>query len=254
MAKDIIQSLDRALEILCLIGESKEPLTIQSLSKAFEMPRTTLYATINTLEKHGFVSRNKNTKALELGWRPFVLGLDFSKKKLDPIVEVEARKLRQRWNQSVLVGVHATNNTIIFILSESPDKPYMIFPRLGFVGQAHCTAQGKVLLAHMNAADLQWIYEPGVLSSRTPNTITDPERLLAELEKVRMLGYAIDAEESIPGLACIAAPIMNPMGECVAAISVSGPRQELFANLEAIKNDVVSSAQYISGSYRIKVN
>ena len=61
------------------------------------------------------------------------------------------------------------------------------------------------------------------LKEFTPHTITDPIALKRELDRVRRSGYALDREEITRGIVCIAAPIRNPDGETVAAISVAFP-------------------------------
>lgn len=246
MSKNTVNSVNRALGILCLIGENKKPFTIQSLSKTLNIPRTTLYATINSLEKYDFIRRDPNTKTLEIGWKLYTLGLDFAKKHINPTLEAEARKLMQVLNQIVHISIYAKNNKVIFIHTETPDKPYIISPRSGFITQAHFTASGKVLLAHQDEDSIKWIYEPGILQKRTDNTITDPEELLKELENIRKQGLAIDNEESSLGLVCIAAPIKNSIGECIAAMSVSGPKKEMNNDMDKIKSELLSAVSYIN--------
>ena len=65
------------------------------------------------------------------------------------------------------------------------------------------------------------------LAALTPNTITDETRLERELEKIRGQGYALDDEEAFPGIRCIAAPIRDPRGKVIAAISATVPAQRL---------------------------
>ncbi len=82
----------------------------------------------------------------------------------------------------------------------------------------HCTAMGKVLLAHSDGATI------GKLTRRklqryTPNTITDGKRLREELSLVATRGYALDREEITRGLVCVAAPIYGVTGEIAASIS-----------------------------------
>jgi DNA-binding IclR family transcriptional regulator len=85
---------------------------------------------------------------------------------------------------------------------------------------AHCTALGKVLLAF---GDPQWtraVLDQG-LTRLTRKTITQPARLLAELERIRRAGYAIDNEEFYLGKRCLAAPVFDDLGRVKAALSVS---------------------------------
>jgi DNA-binding IclR family transcriptional regulator len=90
----------------------------------------------------------------------------------------------------------------------------------------HCTALGKILLAYDYEA-LERILAKGSLPALTPNTITNPEVLKRELERVRSQGYAMDWEEFHEGTICVAAPVRNYRGRVVAAISVSLPKTRL---------------------------
>jgi DNA-binding IclR family transcriptional regulator len=86
----------------------------------------------------------------------------------------------------------------------------------------HCTSNGKVLLAFMreDARD-RLLAEP--LPRLTPRTITDPERLRAQLTEIRARGYAQTMDELEEGLNAVAAPIRGMNGDLIAALSVSGP-------------------------------
>lgn len=250
--KTTIQSIERALQLLFLLERASEPVTIKNLSEVLGLPRTTLYPIINTLEKHQIVSRDNKMKRVELGWKLYHLGQSFVAKKLDPLIREEAKRLRAKWEQTVYSGMYARNNRVVFLLVEMPEKPYVYSPRLGFYAYAHATASGKVLLAHRPPEELSWIFEPEALPKEGPNTITDPDILMKELEKIRQQGYAIDDEESMRGLACVAAPIKNHLGEFTASISISGPKEEIMRNLEEIKADVISAALRLSRSLNLE--
>ena len=61
----------------------------------------------------------------------------------------------------------------------------------------------------------------------TPNTISSPEELLREIDKIRIQGYAVDNEELSIGLKCIAAPVIDYAGNPSYAMSISGPTQRM---------------------------
>ena len=86
----------------------------------------------------------------------------------------------------------------------------------------HCSALGKVMLAH-DAATLP----PGRLARRTGHTITSRDALAADLAEVRRRGYAVTNEELEPGLVAVAAPVYRDGATVVAALSVSGPASRL---------------------------
>ena len=86
----------------------------------------------------------------------------------------------------------------------------------------HASALGKVLLAFGSAEPLRTLLASG-LKPLTPYTITEPHRLLAQLEAARSDGVAFEFEESVIGNSCVAAPVFDAAGKPLAALSISGP-------------------------------
>jgi len=93
----------------------------------------------------------------------------------------------------------------------------------------HCSALGKVLLAHQSDEQVRAVVGRTGMPARTAATITDVELLLRELEGVRARGFAIDDEEDSKGVFCVAAPLFDGRGTCVAAISITGLKGSLAA-------------------------
>jgi DNA-binding IclR family transcriptional regulator len=95
-----------------------------------------------------------------------------------------------------------------------------------FVGHrnlAHCTSCGKILLAAVPEVELNRLLEDVRLHGRTAQSITDPDRLRAELAIVRERGFAENISESTNSMASVAAPIYDHSSRVIAAISVAGP-------------------------------
>ena len=88
---------------------------------------------------------------------------------------------------------------------------------------AHANAAGKAVLAWMVPDEVRQLYFQHPPDAHTARTIASVDALLLELSAIRMQGYAVDEGEMIPGLTCVAAPIMNIPGRAVAALCVSGP-------------------------------
>ena len=88
---------------------------------------------------------------------------------------------------------------------------------------AHCTGVGKVLMAYLPPEQRAELINKKGLPRFTKNTLTDVKSLEDELTRVRMQGFAIDNEEIMDGLRCVAAPIRDQTGKVISAISLSGP-------------------------------
>jgi DNA-binding IclR family transcriptional regulator len=106
---------------------------------------------------------------------------------------------------------------------------------------------GKVLLSGLSLKELADVLAMAPLVESTPKTITKIPKLLMELEQVRAQGFAVDDEESFPGIRCVAAPICGKGGKTTAAISATVPKQRMVKKrLEEIRRQVVETARSIS--------
>ena len=91
----------------------------------------------------------------------------------------------------------------------------------------HCCASGKLLLAHLAAAERQRLLGLMPLQRFTERTITDRAVLESELDRIVNVGYAVDNEEYVLGVACVAVPVRNRHGDVIAAIAVQGATARL---------------------------
>jgi DNA-binding IclR family transcriptional regulator len=105
---------------------------------------------------------------------------------------------------------------------ESRDFGIKLFSEIGKDFPLHCTAMGKVLLAHATPAEIEEILA-GPLEAMTPNTITDPGKFREQLSLIRGRGYAIDRQEITRGLMCAAAPVIGIGGDVIGALSCTFP-------------------------------
>ena len=131
---------------------------------------------------------------------------------------------------------------------ESADYGIKLFSEVGKRFPLHCTAMGKVLLAHLNPAEVHDALT-GRLPAYTDGTITSRARLSAELVRVREQGYAVDREEITRGLMCVAAPIFGFGTSVIGAISATFPTyvSTETGGLDAMIDAVCRCARRISG-------
>jgi len=183
-----------------------------------------------------------------LGVKVFELGMAYSANiKLTTAAEPVVRQLVDRYKQTVHVAIYAGRMAILVVSSRAGGSG-VLAPRVGAGIPAYCTGVGKVLLAWQKPQVIEDFLQNEPLMPITKNTITDQERFREELAGIRRQGYAIDRGEALPETGCIAAPIFGADGEIVAAISVSGPLQEVLheKNFTVCRDDVMRAAKTVS--------
>jgi DNA-binding IclR family transcriptional regulator len=214
----------RVAVILAAFDADTPEMGLNELARATQLPKTTVHRLANELVAHGFLDRS-GTRYL-LGTRLFELGQRVPSRRL-------LRETALPFLEDVFV---ATNETVHLAVVDDAEVFYV--ERLAghrstgtpsAVGghlPMHCTATGKALLAH-SAPDLVERVIAAGLKRRTAFTIVVPSLLLAELDKIREGGAAVEREETRLGFVSVAAPVFDRTGTVLAAISVTGPRSRL---------------------------
>jgi len=138
---------------------------------------------------------------------------------------------------------------IVYLIRADSDKPYTMPSRVGLSVPLHSTGIGKTVLASYTGDELERFVARAGLPALTPHTITTSEGLRAELADVRRLGYALDREENVPGLACVAAPIRDLTGTVKYGLSISTLLLEhTYEQIEAMAPMAVEIAEKISAA------
>ncbi len=122
----------------------------------------------------------------------------------------------------------------------------VIGPRVGVRFDPHCTAAGKVLLAHQGAAEINRYLACGPLPALTGNTIVQPAVLASELQKIRMSGCALDAGEALAEIHCVGAPIKDDFDSVIAALSITVLASRFLPRIAELKRAVTAAAAEIS--------
>jgi IclR family transcriptional regulator, KDG regulon repressor len=132
-----------------------------------------------------------------------------------------ARTVAAECHEAVHTAV-LDGSDVIYLVKADSTHPVRMVSAVGRRLPAHCTAVGKMLLSSLDPADLD-ARLPAELSGMTPDSITDPRRLRAELDGIRAAGVAVDNGESDGAVRCVGAPVRDHTGTVVAAMSISAP-------------------------------
>jgi IclR family KDG regulon transcriptional repressor len=218
-----VQSVERAIAILKSFSIERPERGVGELGRELGLHKSTVSRLMQTLERGGLLARDPETKRYRLGTD--LIGLASQvisymdvREVARPFLRRLAENCQESVNLVVLEGEHVINLEQ-FVPAARQVK------NIGRVGRrmcAHCTAAGKVMLAHLSPTSLDRMLAAELLRF-TVNTITDPDELRQELAQVGERGYAVTREELEEGLNAIAAPIYDHTGQAVAAVSVAGP-------------------------------
>lgn len=218
-----VQSVRRAIAILKSFSPENPERAVGELSRQMGLHKSTVSRLMATLEEGGLLARNPETQRYRLGIE--LLGLAAQVASHTDVREIARPLLRQLASdcqESVNLVVLDGGQVVNLDQFVAPARQVKNIGRVGRRMWAHCTAAGKVLLAHLPPEELD-LALAGELEAFTPHTITDPDRLRQELSRIRAQGYAIVQEELEEGLNAAAAPIYDHTAKVTAAISVAGP-------------------------------
>lgn len=218
----MIQSVDRAIDILCMFNNQVQELGITEISQNMNLSKSTVHGLVRTLEARELLAQNPENGKYRLGLKVYELGMAYSAAvELENAARKVAYELSARFDESVHIAVYA-GGMAVFVIRKDPKMGITSFPRVGASIPANATAVGKALLAFLPEAEIDKYLE-STLYPLTLKTIIDKDKLRTELKAIRSRGYAVDNEEAMSGIACVAAPIRDRSSQVVAAISLSGP-------------------------------
>lgn len=229
MARQRVQSLDRALDLLEALAGVEE-LGVSELAARTGLVPSTAHRLLATLVARGYAAQSPATGRYLTGYKLLELtsGLQDRLGRLRaaarPHLEAIQRATGETTNLVVLEGRNA-----VYVDTVGGSRSVRLFIEVGQAIPAHTSGSGKALLAWRSPEDLAALYDGEPLSASTPRTLTSLPALEEDLARVRRQGYATDDEEHELGVACVATPVLDAAGQALAAISVTGPAPRIHA-------------------------
>lgn len=215
-------AVERALEILETTAQRREGLTNSEISRKLGIPKSSASYILRTLVHRGYLQRDAESGRYRLGLKILSLGRDVQE-GLD-IADVALpymRSLVERTQMTAHLAVLDQGEAVYVEKVEAPGF-FKVNTWVGRRMYVHSTSVGKALVAWLPKPEVEELLRARGLKKRTPKTIASMARLLAELEKVRAQGYAVDDEENSLGARCVGAPIFDALGGVPAALGLSG--------------------------------
>ncbi|MBA7499484.1 MAG: helix-turn-helix domain-containing protein [Clostridia bacterium] len=218
----VINSLDRALRILEILGNSDNNIGVSELGRKLDVDKSTAYRLLATLSARGYVEQEPETKKYTLGLKIVELSSKvLDKLELRNVAKPFMKKLVQQTDETVHLATLDLGNVVCIDQEETPSM-INVNMAVGREAPGHCTSIGKVLWAYLKEEELDYILKKKVLTRCTARTITSIPELKLHLSKVKEQGYALDDEEFTIGVRCIAVPVWNYKNKVIASLGVSG--------------------------------
>lgn len=214
---------ERSLRLLALLAGAQRPLSLAELSQQLGLPKATTHRLCTQLRDTGFLARDVDERC-------FAVGPALRRLALDTLNHGTVRGLRHEVLAALVAEVGETCNftsldgaSVVYLDRVEAPWPWRLTLDVGTHVPLHCTASGKLFLAHLDAPRRDALLAQLPLPRLTANTLTTRLALRRECEAITAQGHALDREEFIPGLIAMAVPVRDAQGAVRAAIAVHAP-------------------------------
>lgn len=214
-------AFSKFMEVLQLVADTDEPMTVSGLARVSGFPRPTVYRIVAALVAEGMLQENARTGTLALGTRLMQLASrSWSRSDLRLAATDALKALRDVTGETVHLAVPHDTSMIYIEKLESASAVRMA-SRIGTSVSMHSTAVGKAYLSALSPEDREALIGRLTYTQYMPGTLATPEALAVQVDLFRKQGWSVDAEENEAGIYCFGAAVLDPQGQPVAAVSVS---------------------------------
>jgi DNA-binding IclR family transcriptional regulator len=244
-AEGAARSLARGIAVVDLL-RARGPATMAEIVDALAIPKSTACETVGVMAQAGWVAPAADGR-LALGRRPHEVGQGYAEgegllREGGPVV----RGLRDEPGDTVQLPA-LDGDRMAVLLKEEGLRAVRIISRAGSRVPVNWAAAGRLLVSDLEDDALRRLLAATVAPSPTGRAETDVERLVAQVRASRAQGFAVGIGETDEHAGCVAAPVLDAAGRCVAAISIAAPEQRLAApHRQALVEAVVRAAGALS--------
>ena len=244
-----VRAVVRVMDILDLLQDSPEGRSLIEISNAVDLPRSSVYRYLSTLETRGYVQRDGATGNYRFGLA-FLPSHGRHLEVLAARARPVMKELRDRLGETINLGILDGNRVVYLEILES-NKAVRLAARRGDRDPIHSTALGKAIASRISSDAVTAILAAEGMPKRTSKTLTDEAGYLAELDNVRAQGYALDLGANEEEGRCIAVPFSN--SRVLAAISLSAPAARMEDGLmTSIAVELMAAASRIQSDGEVR--
>ncbi|MCP4077688.1 MAG: IclR family transcriptional regulator [Gammaproteobacteria bacterium] len=252
-----VPTILRGLIMLEQVARAQRPISATEITEQMNLPKPSVNRILSQLEEEGFLQREPVKKRYLPGPRSseFVLSImsnDALGAPRHSILQELSDEIGETCNCTMLDG----SQTVYFDRVEA-NWPFRIQLPIGSRLPLHCTASGKLFLAYMETRKRQRLITATSLKRYTERSITAPELLNVELEKIKLDGVGIDNEEFMDGMVAVSVPVFNRDNEICFTLAVHAPKirkslDELRQYLPSLRKAAASMASSYCGKDQVE--
>ncbi|MBL12476.1 MAG: hypothetical protein CMM51_02725 [Rhodospirillaceae bacterium] len=240
-----IRSVERAFKVLRYICESSTPSGLSQISRGVDLDKTTTWRLLATLEKENLVQQDSVSKK-------YIPGANIS--NLSNTWRSDVRKVARPYLEEL---VHETGETVCLIVAKGlerlcievlqKNKTSKTSQTIGYRAPIYKGASGRVLMAYRPIEEVEKILDKTGLEKSTPQSVTNRDVYIRELEKTRERGFAATSGDLMLGLSAVSSPIFDKQKELASALVVKGSQARMPNSIiSKMSESVLTTASAIS--------
>lgn len=245
----VVPALQRGLEVMRLFNRRRREISAPEIARELELPRSTVFRLLATLEQMGFVARARNGRDYRLGGAVLSLGFEY----LASLEVTElARPILERLREETGFTAHLVirdGRDIVFVLKVIAQSTLVSSVTIGTRLPVHATILGRIFLGDLDEREIRALYPDELLERFSPQTPASVTELITLARQDQARGYAISEAFFERGICAIAAPVRDDSARIVAVINITIPEGQ--ADTEklrgALAQRVVAAAGELSG-------
>jgi len=216
------RTLKRAIDIMQLLKENRDGLTIKEISRLLNIPVTSAFDIVHTLYEEKYLEYARpDSKIFTIGVRAFEVGSSYRlHKNYIEIIHPYVEKLMRMSHATSFFAI-ADNDEIIYLDKVEADTSIRTTAELGSRKNMYATGLGKAIMMYYPEEKVRAIFASKKIAAFTEFTILSAEKFLRELKIARKRGFAIDNRESDLNTFCIAHAILDSYGNPIGSISIA---------------------------------
>lgn len=227
MKQSTHRSLERGLTLLESVAASTGAVSLAETARKTGLHRSTAHHLLQALVRLGYLWQDAESRGYEISAKPFQLtGQTWSADQLAAIGQPILAEVTRRAGEGSSLAAYR-DGAVTVVAKREHDGPVRVAQDAAARRPLHCTAVAKAILPWLPKPELERIVARLRLKRMTPKTIVSRSAFEDELRRIRIAGYALDDEEHIEGIRCIAVPVFGHNGRVLASLCTLGPKSRM---------------------------